>query len=82
MGIPALRPLGCSCPNGLPEPLPPEKSLMDAQVSLCDWAEVVQNKLYIMGAGWNRAVAGVPFPLAVAVHILVPWTEADRKSVV
>jgi hypothetical protein len=54
---------------------------MEAQVILCDWAEVVNNKLYIMGAGWDRAPAGTPFPLAVALLIMVPWTETNKKHV-
>ena len=35
-------------------------------------------KLYIMGAGWNRVIAGQPVSFAVAVHIQVPWTEANK----
>ena len=51
---------------------------MDAQISLCDWAEVVNQKLYIMGAGWTRLAANQPTPMAVAVHIHVPWTESNK----
>ena len=52
---------------------------MDAQLILCDWAEVVNQKLYIMGAGWTKVVANQPVPMAVAVTVRVPWTETNRQ---
>lgn len=55
---------------------------MDVQLILCDWAEVVNQKLYIMGAGWTKVVANQPVPMAVAVTVRVPWTEANRQHAV
>lgn len=52
---------------------------MEVQSILCDWAEVVNGKLYIMGAGWMKVVANQPVPMAVAVMVQVPWTEANRQ---
>lgn len=47
---------------------------------LCDWAEVVNHKLYIMGAGWDRAVAThAPMAIALALIIHVPWTDTNKK---
>lgn len=52
---------------------------MDVQITLCDWAEVLNNKLYIMGAGWNRVIAGQPFTLALGIHVSVEWTETNTQ---
>ena len=52
---------------------------MEAQVVLCDWAETVNGKLYIMGAGWVKTIANQPVSIAVAVIVRVPWTEANRQ---
>lgn len=52
---------------------------MDATVLLCDWAEAVNGKLYIMGGGWSRAVVGQPVPLALAIKLGVPWDEANKR---
>jgi hypothetical protein len=50
---------------------------------LADAAQVVGNKLYLMGAGWDSINANNGFPfehhMAVAISILVPWTEADKR---
>lgn len=55
---------------------------MDVQMVLCDWAETVNSKLYIMGAGWTKIIANQPVPMAVAVIVLVPWTEANRQHAI
>ena len=52
---------------------------MEATVLLCDWAEAVNGKLYIMGGGWTRAVAGQPIVLALAVKLGVPWEDANKR---
>lgn len=50
---------------------------------LADSAQVVGNKLYLLGGGWDVLTAGRPFPLehqmAVALSIAVPWHETNRK---
>jgi hypothetical protein len=48
---------------------------------LADRAEVVNGKLYTMGAAWDRigvADFSKPTPLSVAVGVLVPWTATNQ----
>ncbi len=49
---------------------------------LCDWAEVVNGKLYIQGAGWTKIVANQPVAMAVAVTVRVPWNEANKQHAI
>jgi hypothetical protein len=45
---------------------------------LADAAQAVDNKLYILGGGWS--IAGPqPTPSALAVHLKVPWDEANKQ---
>jgi hypothetical protein len=45
---------------------------------LCDYAEEVNGKLYIMGGGWSRVSMRSPTAsMAVAVRIEVPWDQAN-----
>ncbi len=46
---------------------------------LCDYAEEVNGKLYIMGGGWTTIQADTPAPLALAVLLTVPWNAANQK---
>ncbi len=50
---------------------------MECIVLLCDFAEVIGGKLYVMGGGWNTCPPG-PRNLSVAVRIAVPWSEANE----
>jgi hypothetical protein len=52
--------------------------VMEATVILCDWAEVVNAKLYIQGAGWTRIAANVPAQIAIAIQINVSWDQANE----
>ena len=52
---------------------------MKTQVILCDWAQAINGKLYIMGAGWSRVVSTIPFNLGVAIIIKIPWTATNQK---
>lgn len=46
---------------------------------LCDYAEEVNGKLYIMGGGWSRIFTpGIPSNMALAIKLSVPWNEANR----
>lgn len=47
-------------------------------VMLCDWAETVDGKLYLMGAGWSRIVANTRTSIAIAVLWHVPWDRANQ----
>lgn len=45
---------------------------------LCDYAQVADGKLFIAGGGWSIIGPG-PFTQALAIKILVPWDEANRR---
>lgn len=46
---------------------------------LCDAAQAVDNKLYILGAGWSQVLRpDVPVPMAIAVKLTVPWDQANE----
>ena len=57
---------------------------MDVEwLMIADAAQVVGNKLYLLGGGWDVLTvnSGFPFPqhLAIAISIKVPWGETNRK---
>ena len=53
---------------------------MDVTLLLCDFAEAVNGKLYVMGGGWNVLFApGQPVTMSVAAVIAVPWDQTNRK---
>jgi len=43
---------------------------------LCDYAQEVGSKLYILGGGWSM-YRGSPVTMGLAVKIAVPWDEAN-----
>jgi hypothetical protein len=46
---------------------------------LCDHAEELGGKLYIMGGGWSKLFTPEqPTNMALAIKLSVPWDEADR----
>jgi len=49
---------------------------MKTTVLLCDHAQEVAGKLYILGGGWS-IYRGTPVTMALAVKIAVPWDEAN-----
>jgi Family of unknown function (DUF6941) len=52
---------------------------------VADRAEVINGKLYTMGAAWDRigvADFSKPMPLSVAVGVLVPWTATNQPHAV
>ncbi|MBM3942114.1 MAG: hypothetical protein FJ316_04160 [SAR202 cluster bacterium] len=53
---------------------------------LADSAQVVGNKLYLLGGGWDRLQVNAGFPVshhcAIALAIRVPWNETNRKHTV
>ena len=51
---------------------------METTLLLCDYAEAINGKLYIMGGGWSVCTPG-PRTLALSVKILVPWDQANEK---
>jgi hypothetical protein len=51
---------------------------------LADCAQVVSNKLYLLGGGWDVLTVNTSFPveqqpLAVSVSIRVPWNETNQR---
>jgi hypothetical protein len=49
---------------------------------LCDYAEEIGGKLYVVGGGWNRtARADTAGDFYLAGKLLVPWTDANRPHV-
>ncbi len=67
--------------QGSTKPFRPEELEIDF-VILADAAQVVGGKLYVMGGGWNVYHATqypLNIPFSVAIGILVPWSETNRK---
>ena len=49
---------------------------MKVTILLADAAQAVGGKLYILGGGWS--ITGPdPIPMAIAIKIEVPWTDAN-----
>ena len=50
---------------------------------LADSAQVVGNKLYVLGGGWDRLTVNTKFPAAhhigIAVAIKVPWHRTNEQ---
>lgn len=50
---------------------------------LADAAQVVGNKLYLLGGGWDRLSVNRPFPveqrIGLALSMIVDWNETNRK---
>ncbi len=47
---------------------------------LADYAQVSDGKLTVVGGGWSRTGPD-PLPFAIALLVLVPWDQANRKHV-
>lgn len=53
---------------------------MEADLLLCDHAEAINGKLYIMGAAWNLLQApDQAITIALAIVVKVAWDEADQS---
>jgi hypothetical protein len=53
---------------------------MQATVLLCDYAEAVNGKLYVMGGGWNVAFSGGgPLNAGLAILVIVPWDQTNMR---
>src|SRR5437016_4008818 len=55
---------------------------MDVTCFLCDWAQEINGKLYVMGAGWNRLVANQPVTVAIAILVTVPWDQTNHPHAI
>ncbi|MDQ3991889.1 MAG: hypothetical protein M3245_06245 [Actinomycetota bacterium] len=54
---------------------------MEVTALLCDAAQEVNGKLYILGGGWS-VFRGFPVTMALAIKVQVPWVEANKKHTV
>jgi hypothetical protein len=53
---------------------------MEATVLLCDHAEAVNGKLYVLGGGWTVLFApDTPVNIALAIVIAVPWDRTNER---
>jgi len=52
---------------------------MDVTMLLCDAAQEVGGKLYILGGGWSVLKAEVPAPMALAIKVSVPWDQTNER---
>lgn len=53
---------------------------MHVTLLLCDYAEAVNGKLYVMGGGWNILFApGQPVSMSVAAVVAVPWDRTNQS---
>ncbi len=49
---------------------------------LCDAAESVGGKLYILGAGWSQFLANNPTNMVLAIKLLIPWNRTNEAITV
>lgn len=46
---------------------------------LCDWAEEINGKLYVMGGGWNRVSSSMPVNMCLGILVKVGWNETNIR---
>jgi hypothetical protein len=63
-----------------PGPIPDSPTEVEAIMLLCDSAQSVGGKLYILGGGWSQAPAVAPeaLPMGLAIRMLVPWDRTNE----
>jgi hypothetical protein len=53
---------------------------IDATMLLCDYAQAVAGKLYIVGGGWSMLTLVQPrASMSLAVKLTVPWSRANER---
>ncbi len=58
----------------------PEDAGWDVTMMLCDAADAVGGKLYVLGGGWSLVLRpNLPTNMALAVKLAVPWSETNRR---
>ena len=50
----------------------------EASMLLCDAAQSVGGKLYILGAGWSQMAANNPTDMSLAIKLLIPWSRTNE----
>lgn len=53
---------------------------LEATMLLCDSAQSVGGKLFILGGGWSlMKTTGQPMNMALAVKLAIPWSRANER---
>lgn len=53
---------------------------VEATMFLCDAAQQMGGKLYILGGGWSMVFSqGQPLMMSLAVKLAVPWNQANEQ---
>jgi hypothetical protein len=52
---------------------------MEVTMLLCDAAQQMGGKLYILGGGWSVIFAPQPISCALAIKLAVPWDQANHR---
>lgn len=53
---------------------------LEATMLLCDAAQSIGGKLYVLGGGWSLLKGtGQPLSMALAVKLAVPWSLANER---
>ncbi|HXH09370.1 MAG TPA: hypothetical protein VNP04_06360 [Alphaproteobacteria bacterium] len=55
-----------------------QRENMKVTMLLADAVQAVEGKLYILGGGWS-IIGPEPAPMAIAIKVEVPWTEANKR---
>jgi hypothetical protein len=52
---------------------------VNADILICDFAEALNGKLYILGGGWSQHLGPADVSCTLAVRLSVPWNQANQK---
>ena len=56
---------------------------IEATMLLCDSAQSIAGKLFILGGGWSvLKKTEQPMAMALAVKLAIPWSQANEKHVI
>lgn len=56
---------------------------MEATMLLCDSAQSIGGKLFILGGGWSILKrTGQPMAMALAVKLEIPWSQSNERHVI
>jgi hypothetical protein len=72
------KPLACTGCEAIRPPGSLAAVPWDVTLLLADAAQAVDNKLYVLGGGWS-ITGPQPSPSALAIHLKVPWDEANQR---
>lgn len=56
---------------------------VEATMLLCDAAQSIGGKLFILGGGWSILKStGQPMTMALAVKLAIPWSQANERHLI